>query len=75
MSETRIPQYIKMNPYFVKLQQILAFAKNEDTSVEMNQHFVKLQKILAYVKNEDTSANRDESTFRKITIYTSVGQK
>ena len=33
MPKIRIPQYIDRNPYFVKLQQILAYAKNEDTSV------------------------------------------
>ena len=37
MPKMRIPQYIDRNPHFVKLLPILAYAKNEDTSVYRDQ--------------------------------------
>ena len=33
MSKMRIPQYIERNAHFVNVQQILAYTKDEDTSV------------------------------------------
>ena len=51
----RIPQYIESDTHFVKLQQLLANAINEDTQyIESIPHFVKLQQLLAFAKNEDT---------------------
>ena len=41
----RKPQYIDRNPHFVKLQQIVAFAKHRDTSVYREEYtLVKLHK-------------------------------
>ena len=34
----RIPQYIDRNTHLVKLQQILAYAKNKDTSVYIEEY-------------------------------------
>ena len=33
-----MPQYIVRNPHYVKLLQILAYAKNEDTSVVIEEY-------------------------------------
>ena len=33
MPKMRIPQYIEKNTHFLNVQQILAYAKKEDTSV------------------------------------------
>ena len=53
------------NPHFVKLQQLLAYAKNEDTSVYKEEYtFGKITTYTSLGQNEDTSVYRDESTFR-----------
>ena len=68
MPNMRIPQYIERNTHLVKLQQVLAYAKNEETSVYREGYTLgKFTTLLAYAKNEDTFVYRLESTFRKIT--------
>ena len=76
MPKIRKPHYIERNTHLVKLKQILAYAKNKDTSLYREEYlFGKLQQIQAYAKKEDTSVYREESTLGKIKTNTSLCQK
>ena len=47
MPKLRIPQYIERNTHLVKLQQKLAYVKNEDTSVYREEYTLgKITQIL-----------------------------